>query len=116
MPSLKHDHDSAQRHDRHLHLVPATLDLTGPIPLIDGVPVCPIYGGSRGEPLDFAGLLRRARLPRRRVPRVGVRSSRRDDFNTRCAAPEDAAAVVADWPEDVNIFFGSSPTKGPARR
>jgi len=46
MPSLKHDHDSAQRHDPHLQLVPATLDLTGPVPTIDGVPVYPIYGSS----------------------------------------------------------------------
>ena len=46
MPSLKHDHDSAQRHDPHLHLVPATLDLSGPVPMVDGIPVWPIFGSS----------------------------------------------------------------------
>lgn len=49
MPSLKHDHDSAQRHDRHLQLVPATLDLTGPVPTIDGIPVWPIFGSAPNE-------------------------------------------------------------------
>ena len=38
------DNSEPERTRRHLRLVPATLDLTGPIPLIGGVPVYPIFG------------------------------------------------------------------------
>ena len=115
MPSLKHGHDSAQRHDRHLHLVPATLDLTGPIPLIGGVPVYPIYGGSRGEALDFAGLLDVLGYRPAEFVSVCHKLNGSDDFSTQVCAPEDAPAVIAALPEGVDIYFGIHPTKGPAR-